>query len=191
MSQSDLSPAGFFLPIVTPFELAANLRFSAFILESSSKCWIADSVLFSQLFTDLGKEKNDWQKKNSELKNELAEAEICRKRFLQKLEALEKNEKKIKKEQLAKAKKYFENLQAQFSLELKKAKKDRNSQALFYKSAKIVKELGEQEFEQVQPLKNVEVGQTVFVKSFDENGKVVAADGAKAKVEAACSFRAS
>ncbi len=164
-------------------ELAANLRFSAFILERAKQMLDADSLLFSQLLSDLGKEKNDWQKKNSELKNELAEAEICRKRFLQKLEALEKNEKKIKKEQLAKAKKYFENLQAQFSLELKKAKKDRNSQALFYKSAKIVKELGEQEFEQVQPLKNVEVGQTVFVKSFDENGKVVAADGAKAKVE--------
>ncbi len=164
-------------------ELATNLHFSPTILARAKQLLDDDALIFSTLLSDLGKEKTAWQEKNQKLKKELKEAENTKKDYAGKLDSLQNNEKKIKKEQLAKAKQYFENLQAKFSLVLKEAKKNKNAQKLFKESAKVVEKICQQEFAEDKPLDFVKVGDTVFVQNFAENGKVLEADGSKVKVE--------
>ena len=91
-------------------ELAKNLRFDATILARAKQLLDDDALLLSTLLSDMGKEKNAWQQKNSRLKKELAQVESYKNLYAQKLEALQKNRKKIEKEQLAKAMRYFEGL---------------------------------------------------------------------------------
>ncbi len=164
-------------------ELATNLHFSPSILKRARELLDDESLLFSNLLSELGKEKSSWQLKNEKLSKTLQESEKLMKDYLAKLDYFKRNEKKIHKEQLAKVKSHFENLQKEFSLKLAEAKKNNRFDKLVDKSADIVRRLQEQEFSEERSLSEVQVGDVVFVKSFADNGKVVSVDGEQIKVE--------
>ena len=164
-------------------ELAKNLHFDADILSRAKQLLEDESLLFSNLLSELGKEKNSWQAKNTKLSEVLQESEKLMKDYLDKLDYFKRNEKKIRKEQLAKVKNYFENLQKEFSLKLAESKKNKHFDKLVDKSADIVSQLREQEFSEEQTLSEVHAGDVVFVKTFADNGKIVSVDGEMVKVE--------
>jgi len=164
-------------------DIAKNLGLNANVLEKAKQYLGKDNFSITELLTNLSKDKIIFEQKNRDLKKKLIELSHKINFYNKKLNYFKKNEKMIFKQQLHKAKEYFNSLQAELNLKLSSVKTSQSIEKILKKTVAINNKIYEKEYENRHPLKEIKIGQKVFVRSFDNNGKVISIDKRLIKVD--------
>lgn len=174
-------------------EVAANLGFNRELIDRARELSGNQNVELTDLLTKMSEEKKELakQKYKYELNNALLRQKVAEQQ--RKVDELEQSKKDVRKKSMKDAREYLTQLQKELNNEISSIQKDEREKRKekFQKSLSKVnnlnRELGQKVFAMNNRsqtwIENPEIGQRVWVKSFDAIGEIIQISAKNAKID--------
>ncbi len=174
-------------------EVARNLGFDEKLIARAQELSGNQNVELTELLTKMSEEKKSLAKEKYryELNNALLKQKIAEQQ--RKIDELEASKKEVKKKAIHDAREYLTQLQKELNFEIEaiRKKEKENRKEKFAKSLekvnKLNRDLGKKvldlEGKQDKPIENPEIGQKVWVKTFDAEGEIVQINAQSVKID--------